>query len=109
MSELQETVENLIAEACSHPPGSLKRQTHLTQIIRLISNQLWRDQAPYYQDALQQTWVYFCRNLCEATTGFAYDPDKANVVRSEEHTSELQSPCNLVCRLLLEKKKRKYL
>src|SRR5688500_20088713 len=27
-----------------------------------------------------------------------------NVGRSEEHTSELQSPCNLVCRLLLEKK-----
>src|ERR1039457_3440533 len=29
------------------------------------------------------------------------------VPRSEEHTSELQSPCNLVCRLLLEKKKKK--
>src|ERR1022692_5283141 len=29
--------------------------------------------------------------------------------RSEEHTSELQSPCNLVCRLLLEKKKQKQL
>src|SRR2546426_8327022 len=29
----------------------------------------------------------------------------ANAARSEEHTSELQSPCNLVCRLLLEKKK----
>src|SRR5256885_12094444 len=28
-----------------------------------------------------------------------------DTVRSEEHTSELQSPCNLVCRLLLEKKK----
>src|SRR2546426_2519379 len=28
--------------------------------------------------------------------------------RSEEHTSELQSPCNLVCRLLLEKKKQTY-
>src|SRR5256885_9084137 len=28
-----------------------------------------------------------------------------NPSRSEEHTSELQSPCNLVCRLLLEKKK----
>src|SRR5256885_9616075 len=28
-----------------------------------------------------------------------------NTTRSEEHTSELQSPCNLVCRLLLEKKK----
>src|SRR5256885_7230225 len=29
--------------------------------------------------------------------------------RSEEHTSELQSPCNLVCRLLLEKKKKRQL
>src|SRR5688500_19784363 len=29
-----------------------------------------------------------------------------NTTRSEEHTSELQSPCNLVCRLLLEKKKQ---
>src|SRR5256885_6153368 len=29
-------------------------------------------------------------------------------LRSEEHTSELQSPCNLVCRLLLEKKKKTY-
>src|SRR2546426_9240853 len=31
----------------------------------------------------------------------------ARPARSEEHTSELQSPCNLVCRLLLEKKKKK--
>src|SRR5256885_8704458 len=38
------------------------------------------------------------------------DPEAAElevpVDRSEEHTSELQSPCNLVCRLLLEKKKK---
>src|SRR2546426_1512389 len=33
--------------------------------------------------------------------------DRAASFRSEEHTSELQSPCNLVCRLLLEKKKKK--
>src|SRR2546426_1368047 len=32
---------------------------------------------------------------------------KVTFKRSEEHTSELQSPCNLVCRLLLEKKKKK--
>src|SRR2546426_2823262 len=32
--------------------------------------------------------------------------DHAALRRSEEHTSELQSPCNLVCRLLLEKKKK---
>src|SRR5256885_4240992 len=34
-------------------------------------------------------------------------PRPAPAPRSEEHTSELQSPCNLVCRLLLEKKKNK--
>src|SRR5256885_8224988 len=34
--------------------------------------------------------------------------DRAHWHRSEEHTSELQSPCNLVCRLLLEKKKKCY-
>src|SRR2546426_8621230 len=39
-------------------------------------------------------------HLCGAGPGDDY------VRRSEEHTSELQSPCNLVCRLLLEKKKK---
>src|SRR5256885_12524598 len=38
----------------------------------------------------------------DSLEGNAKDRDQ----RSEEHTSELQSPCNLVCRLLLEKKKR---
>src|SRR2546426_9242788 len=33
------------------------------------------------------------------------DAAQVETTRSEEHTSELQSPCNLVCRLLLEKKK----
>src|SRR2546426_3702184 len=42
------------------------------------------------------------RLACEKTSG--RDLERK---RSEEHTSELQSPCNLVCRLLLEKKKEK--
>src|SRR5256885_7547418 len=40
---------------------------------------------------------------------FGYIPKGKEIIqtaRSEEHTSELQSPCNLVCRLLLEKKKK---
>src|SRR5256885_12988052 len=36
----------------------------------------------------------------------AHGGKAADAQRSEEHTSELQSPCNLVCRLLLEKKKK---
>src|SRR5256885_12885415 len=42
-------------------------------------------------------------------TAFAETAEPEEVMgRSEEHTSELQSPCNLVCRLLLEKKKQTY-
>src|SRR2546426_2405092 len=44
-------------------------------------------------------WSHRSRNVASQS-----EPDP---VRSEEHTSELQSPCNLVCRLLLEKKKKK--
>src|SRR2546426_1719921 len=36
----------------------------------------------------------------------AFLQPEQSAARSEEHTSELQSPCNLVCRLLLEKKKK---
>src|ERR1039457_1363676 len=36
----------------------------------------------------------------------AWVASKSSLFRSEEHTSELQSPCNLVCRLLLENKKK---
>src|SRR5256885_5981121 len=35
--------------------------------------------------------------------------ERSTLSRSEEHTSELQSPCNLVCRLLLEKKKKQHI
>src|SRR5256885_6186007 len=42
--------------------------------------------------------------LIHSSTKIDIDP-LITYLRSEEHTSELQSPCNLVCRLLLEKKK----
>src|SRR5256885_3182386 len=40
----------------------------------------------------------------QSAQAFGLPEVDAEVARSEEHTSELQSPCNLVCRLLLEKK-----
>src|SRR5256885_11838916 len=45
-----------------------------------------------------------CLRLAAVAEG-QHAPRGARAPRSEEHTSELQSPCNLVCRLLLEKKK----
>src|SRR5256885_6232530 len=46
--------------------------------------------------------------LTDSVGATAQDDDLRPItgLRSEEHTSELQSPCNLVCRLLLEKKKK---
>src|SRR5258708_25159138 len=45
----------------------------------------------------------------ENIVGAQHDVWAVNVERSEEHTSELQSPDHLVCRLLLEKKKKEYI
>src|SRR3989454_1407169 len=60
------------------------------------------------------TLIYLTTYLFLGGLGLLVFPDLAlrlllsNGSRSEEHTSELQSPCNLVCRLLLEKKKTSY-
>src|SRR5256885_7225924 len=55
--------------------------------------------------ALPRHWFRVGRP-CQRS-GVQFDAILLAVIRSEEHTSELQSPCNLVCRLLLEKKKKK--
>src|SRR5256885_11176531 len=48
-----------------------------------------------------------CRLATNCWAASREDFTNSSSLRSEEHTSELQSPCNLVCRLLLEKKKRR--
>src|SRR2546430_10586628 len=49
-----------------------------------------------------------CPRSCSAAWSRPRTPSR-KMVRSEEHTSELQSQSNLVCRLLLEKKKKRYI
>src|SRR2546426_8264253 len=51
--------------------------------------------------------VIIAGGLCAGLLVFLVRRSNRPEDRSEEHTSELQSPCNLVCRLLLEKKKTK--
>jgi hypothetical protein len=75
MSGLEEQLRQLVKEACGHPPGSPLRARALTKIIRLVSVRLWKENTSYYQDALQQTWLYFCKNICEG-----YDPDRGTVI-----------------------------
>jgi hypothetical protein len=83
MIALEQQLKQLVTETCQHPQGSTARQRALTSLIRLItrSQKLWRDSSSYYEDALQLTWLYFCRNLCEATTAkSSYDSDRSNVI-----------------------------
>jgi hypothetical protein len=80
MADLDRQLRELVDRACSHPPGSAVRQKSLTQIIRTIDRKLWREYTAGYEDALQQTWLYFCRNICEATTGERYNPDRASLI-----------------------------
>src|SRR5256885_9897163 len=51
-----------------------------------------------------RSYIKYMRCFCNCT-----DKEILLLLRSEEHTSELQSPCNLVCRLLLAKIRRDYL
>src|SRR5256885_4416575 len=80
-----------------------------TTLFRSDRNGIWRlrdtdgngeaDVHELFSNAFTQT-----AETREFATSMKLAPDGS--FRSEEHTSELQSPCNLVCRLLLEKKKK---
>src|SRR2546426_4883698 len=72
------------------PPGTVR--------LAFLGSSITYD--PYVDNA--STWPHLVTQAIQA----AYPTCRVDYIRSEEHTSELQSPCNLVCRLLLEKKKR---
>src|SRR5205807_10122085 len=79
-------------EAGNLPRGNSRTEAVVLMLSRLYTGPLWR--------AALQVWV-------AASADATLREQVVPLERSEEHTSELQSPCNLVCRLLLEKKKRR--
>ena len=85
MAEIEAEILQLIQETCQHPSGSLERQKGLNKLIMLIQStgKILRGAdvpEPDAEEALQETWWYFCRNLCEATTAKEpYNPEKSNV------------------------------
>ena len=78
MNISSQSLLQLVVETCKYLPGTKERQKNLTKIIKIVNSQLWRENTPYYEDALQETWIYFCHNICEGNR--AYDPNKASVV-----------------------------
>src|SRR5256885_5738240 len=86
-----------------------------TMVFRLASSafKVAVDSWKTSRNCLASSWRAFCKFstvMCMGKSGLrnscARRRASSRHARSEEHTSELQSPCNLVCRLLLEKKKK---
>src|SRR5256885_6494200 len=79
-----------------------------TTLFRSSSSPLPRAPAAWASSRAEPTTLAASRSPThtEAMTSPSATADSAYQARSEEHTSELQSPCNLVCRLLLEKKNK---
>jgi hypothetical protein len=75
-------LQQILVEARRYPAGHFRRQQALSTMIRLIaqSKKLWQENTPYYADALQQTWLYFCQNICEGTTGECYDSARSSII-----------------------------
>src|SRR5437764_2422664 len=72
-----------------------------TTLFRSSTNIATIDESATLEDAMESMKAHGCRHL-----PVMRDSKVVGFLRSEEHTSELQSPMYLVCRLLLEKKNR---
>src|SRR2546426_2266154 len=84
-----------LANAAAH---EINNPLHvITGNLELMARRLGPDDPN--RDSIQRT-LEACQRISEMVQHMG------KITRSEEHTSELQSPCNLVCRLLLEKKKK---
>ena len=70
----KEILVALAQDACNHAPGSRERQRKLTTMITILARSLWRESSDYYEDALQDSYCFLCRRLCDL-----YDPSKASV------------------------------
>lgn len=76
MDDLNQTLQTLIAQACTHSPKSWERRQRLSEVHQLVmqSGKLWREFTPYYNDALQEMWEFCCQNP------ELYDPTLKSVI-----------------------------
>src|SRR5256885_13099560 len=99
-------MRNCVKESKRNVPLTFPAETWLS-CIRSTSTPNFRACLPRVRTASSPPWNEFQkRDLLDDRSPCAVGAPPKSVTpgRSEEHTSELQSPCNLVCRLLLEKK-----
>ncbi|MEG3989956.1 hypothetical protein QUA13_22850 [Microcoleus sp. S28C3] len=78
---LYQELDRLVTQISQHPPG-WKRSRLLNQLLTKMKNSglIWKENLPYYEDALQEQWDFFSSNLCESRTGTQYDRTRGNVI-----------------------------
>src|SRR5256885_6715092 len=91
--------------ACGRQRGGARRHRVHPRLVRLRG--LARARPRAHRPALWYPYPRYHPAAHRGRVPTGADTGRSASGRSEEHTSELQSPCNLVCRLLLEKKKNK--
>src|SRR5256885_5557347 len=108
-------VASAVIAACAQPLKLTSDDSKVVLAHQLIDAPNPADRGPYtvktlyYGSGTDKQRRYFRDSVAiktkptDASAFVSMTPEQASD-RSEEHTSELQSPCNLVCRLLLEKK-----
>src|SRR2546426_5003620 len=99
------TMQDICREAQLSPGAIYRYFASKDEIIEAIADERHAREAGFMSQAQEVGGAEGLRALGRASFSSLADPDERRRRRSEEHTSELQSPCNLVCRLLLEKKK----
>src|SRR2546430_14419169 len=99
-------LEGCASELAIQNFDSIFRFHHFQEFLEIIGRDLVSEAAAaaveHHHDLIRNCDSKFC---CELRFPYVFRP--RDLDRSEEHTSELQSQSNLVCRLLLEKKKKK--
>src|SRR2546426_1855466 len=98
--------DQALLRGCGRPGHATRRSTAAATSSGVMSaRQRWWPSGQAAVPVAEQGRQSSARSSTAACARYGKKPN-CPTVRSEEHTSELQSPCNLVCRLLLEKKKK---
>lgn len=81
---LYQEFDSLVTQICQESSNPWKKKRLLNQLITKMQNSglIWKNHKnePFYQDALQEQWEFFCSNLCECRTGTQYDRDRGSVI-----------------------------
>jgi hypothetical protein len=79
---LYQDLDSLVIQICQETLNIWKRKRCLTQLVTKMKNSglIWKKDVPYYEDAVQEQWEFFCSNLWESRTGTQYDRTRSNPI-----------------------------